>query len=89
MPSAQTSREFGPQSNRLNVKNQTTTGLLTLPDLLLVGYFSVEIAPVSVIHHDAEAPFVHERFLVSDDVRMSHRFEHVHLTHRSLMLKGR
>ena len=42
------------------MKNQTTTGLLTLPDLLLVGYFSVEITPVSVVHHDAEAPFVHE-----------------------------
>ena len=51
----------------------------TFSYFLLIRNFGVQIATVRVVHDDAETPFVHERLLVGDDVRMSHRFEHVNL----------
>jgi len=46
---------------------------------LLVGDLGVQITTISEVHHNAQAFFVHERLLVGDNVRMSHRFEDVDL----------
>ena len=53
--------------------------LLTSANFFLVGDFGVEIAPVGVIHHNAQASLVHKALFVSDDIWMSHSFEHVNL----------
>ena len=53
--------------------------MLTSANFFLVGDFSVEIAPIGVIHHNAQASLVHKALFVSDDIWMSHSFEHVNL----------
>ena len=55
---------------------------LTSTDFLLVGNFGIQIAAVSVVHHNAEAALVHERLLVCDDVWVSHRLQYVNLIAR-------
>ena len=55
---------------------------LTSTDFLLVGNLGIQIAAVGVVHHDAEAALIHKRLLVCDDVRVSHRLQHVNLIAR-------
>lgn len=55
-------------------------------DFLLISNLSVEITAISVVHDDAEAPLIHKRLLVGDDIRMAHSFEHMYLINRVLAL---
>ena len=59
--------------------NVTCSTVLTSSNFLLVRNLGIKVTTICVVHDDAEAAFIHERLLVGDDVRMSHRFEHVHL----------
>ena len=52
---------------------------LTSANLLLIGNLGVEVAAVGVVHHNAQASFVHEGLFIGNDIRMSHSFEHMHL----------
>jgi hypothetical protein len=63
--------------------------VLTVADfsnLFLVGYFGVQVSPVCIVHDDAEAALIHKRLFVSDDVRMAHRLQDVHLVDGVLTL---
>ena len=51
----------------------------TFSYFLLIRNFGVQIATIRVIHHNAKTPLVHERFLVCNDVRVSHSLEYVNL----------
>jgi len=53
---------------------------------LLVADLGVEISSISVIHHDTEATFVHEGLLVSDNVRVSQRFQNMNFIYRIFSL---
>ena len=48
-------------------------------NLLLVSDFGVEITAIRVVHDNTQASFIHKRLLISDDVWMSHSFQHMHL----------
>ena len=50
-----------------------------LPNLLLVRNFGVEVAAISVVHHDAEAPLVHEGLFVGNNIWVPHCLKHVDL----------
>ena len=45
---------------------------------LLICNPCIQIVAVCIVHNDAQTPLIHETFFVSDDVRMSHCFEHMH-----------
>lgn len=47
--------------------------------LFLISNFGIQIAAICIIHDNAETALVHEWFFVSNDVRMSHGLEYVHL----------
>ena len=50
-----------------------------LPNLLLVRNFGVQVAAISVVHHDAEAPLVHEGLFVGNNIWVPHCLKHVDL----------
>ena len=54
-------------------------GLITFANFLLICNFSVEVAPICIIHHYTQASLVHEGLLVGDDVGVSHGFQDVDL----------
>ena len=45
---------------------------------LLICDPCIQIVAVCIVHNDAQAPLIHETFFISDDVRVSHCFEHMH-----------
>ena len=89
VPFGRTSREFGLHCSRLKGKeamwviskgeHERIEVQPTSSNLLLVGYLSVEVATVSVVHHDTQAPFVHEWFFVGNDIWMPHGFQNMNL----------
>ena len=82
-PFARTSLIFGPQSSKLKVVRNE---MFTFSDFLLVCNFGVQVAAICVVHHNAQASFVHEGFLVGNDIRVSHRLQDMNLIDRVLSL---
>jgi hypothetical protein len=52
--------------------------VLDLTEFLLVGDFCVEVSAICIVHDDAEAPLIHKRLFVSDNIRMSHGLQHMY-----------
>ncbi len=60
--------------------------MFTFSDFLLVCNFGVQVAAICVVHHNAQASFIHEWFLVGNDIRVSHRLQDMNLIDRVLSL---
>jgi len=46
--------------------------------LLLVGNLCVKVTAISIVHDNAQTSLVHKALFVSNNIRMTHRFQHVH-----------
>ena len=54
-------------------------GVTYFSNFLLICDPGIQIVAVRIVHDNTETSLVHETFLISNDVRMSHRFKHMHL----------
>ncbi len=54
-------------------------GVCDLANFLLISNFSIKIAPIGIVHHNAQTFFIHKRFFVRDNIWMSHGFQDVNL----------
>lgn len=57
-----------------------------LPVRLLLGDHLEHVAAVRLVHHDAQAPLVHERLALGHDLGVPHRLEHMHFIQCLLFL---
>ena len=77
-PFARTSQGSDPHCTSLNnidIKRKKNT----FSNLLLICNFGIEIASIGVVHHNAQALFVHKGLFVCNDVWVSHGLQNVNL----------
>ena len=64
------------------IKFEFESEILTSTNFLLISNLCVEISAVSKIHYNTEAPLVHERLFICDNVWMTHSFENMNLNRK-------